>query len=51
MVKRGGRNNNCFVQYNQAAANGEPRITYQGGAQIVDQTTENDVMTRLRAAC
>ncbi len=51
MVRRGGRNNNCFVQYNQAAANAEPRITYQAGLQITDRASEDLVMQRLRAAC
>jgi len=39
------------VQYNQAAANAEPRITYQGNLQITNQATENTVMANLRAAC
>ena len=51
MIRRGGANNNCFVQYNQAAAGAEPTISYQGGARITDQATENAVMANLRAAC
>lgn len=51
MIRRGGRNNNCFVQYNQAGANAEPRITYQANTQITDQVSEDLVMQRLRAAC
>jgi len=51
MIKRGGANNNCFVQYNAAPANGQPTITYQGGAQITDQASENAVLANLRAAC
>jgi hypothetical protein len=51
MIRRGGRNNNCFVQYNQAAVNGVPRITYQGGAEITNQATENTVLGNLRNAC
>jgi MSHA pilin protein MshA len=51
MVKRGGANNNCFVQYNQAAAGGNPRITYQGGLEITNQASEDLVNQRLRVAC
>lgn len=50
-VKLGATNNNCFVQYNQAPANGTPTITYQGGVRIVDQATETTVTDRLRVAC
>lgn len=52
MIKLGGTNANCFVQYNQpAAAGAAPRITYQGGLQITDQASETQVLTNLRAAC
>lgn len=52
MIKLGGTNGNCFVQYNQpASAGAAPRITYQGGAEITDQTSEDAVLVNLRAAC
>jgi hypothetical protein len=52
MIKLGGTNANCFVQYNAPAAPGAaPTITYQGGAQITNQATEAAVLASLRAAC
>ena len=52
MIKLGGATANCFVTYNQPAAAGlPPTITYQGGATITNQATENAVLANLRTAC
>jgi MSHA pilin protein MshA len=52
MIKTGGANNNCFVQYNAPTVAGNaPTITYQGGAQITSTATETTVLNNLRAAC
>ena len=41
---------NCWVQYNQAAANGAPRITFAGG-QTLGTTADADIDARLRTNC
>ena len=51
MTKLGGTNNNCYVQYNQAAANAAPTLTYQGNVSPTTPALETQVNDALRVAC
>ena len=52
MIKLGGTNASCFVQYNAPTVAGNaPTITYQGGLQITDKPSEDQVLAALRIAC
>jgi MSHA pilin protein MshA len=51
MRKLGGTNNNCFVQYNQAPANGAPALSYQNNLRPTTPALETQINDNLRAAC
>jgi MSHA pilin protein MshA len=51
MRKLGGTNNNCFVQYNAAPANGAPTLSYEAGRQPTTPALETAINDALRAAC
>lgn len=49
--KDGARSNNCWVQYNQAAAGQSPTVQFRGGVLGVDAATDQAIEDRLRTDC